>query len=98
MSQYSGSSGTGSKYSGSSNMGADDITFDLVSILYHCLEGAETYGKYIQDAQGSGNNDMVQFFRDVQQEEQQRAQRCQQLLQQHMNQQSGSMGTQRRAA
>ncbi len=98
MSQYSGSSGMGSQYSGSSNMGVDDITFDLVSILYHSLEGAATYDKYIQDAQGIGDNSIVQFFQEVQREEQQRAQRCQQLLQQHMSHRSGGMGTQRRAA
>ncbi len=76
--------------------GTDNVTFDLVSILYHSLEGASTYEKYIKDAQGSGNNDLVQFFRDAQQEERRRAERCQQLLQQHLGR-SGSMG-QRRAA
>ena len=28
----------------------DDIFYDLVSIQYHALQGAELYGKYLEDA------------------------------------------------
>ncbi len=78
-----------------SKTGTGNVTFDLVSILYHSLEGAQTYDKYIQDAQSQGNNDLVKFFQDVKQEEFNRAERCKQLLGQHLS--SSSMG-QRRAA
>lgn len=37
---------------GTGNTGTRDETYDLVSILYHALQGAETYDQYIQDAQG----------------------------------------------
>ncbi len=77
-----------------SKSGTDNVTFDLVSILYHSLEGAQTYDKYIQDAQSKGNSDLVKFFQDLKQEEFNRAERCKQLLGQHL---SSSMG-QRRAA
>ncbi len=77
--------------------GTSNITFNLVSILYHALEGAATYDQYIQDAQQSGQNDIAQFFMDVQQEERQRADRAKQLLAQYL-QQSGGTGYQQRAA
>ncbi len=97
MSQYgSGGSqfGSGSMGSGSGSTGTDNVTFDLVSILYHSLEGAQKYDKYIQDAQQSGNNDLVQFFQQLKQQETQRAEQCKQFLGQYF---SGSM-QQRRAA
>lgn len=32
------------------NTGTDDNLYNLVSVLYHALQGAETYDKYISDA------------------------------------------------
>lgn len=63
-----------------SGSGAPDTTFNLVSILYHALEGGTTYDRYIQDAQQQGDQELVQFFQQTQQEERQRAERAQQLL------------------
>ncbi len=77
--------------SSSSGSPIPNQTYDLVSVLYHVLESAQTYGKYIQDAQQTGDQDLVQFFRDVQQQDQQRATRAQQLLQQRLS--GGSLGT-----
>jgi rubrerythrin len=54
--------------------------YDLVSVLYHALEASQTYASYIRDAQASGNQQLVQFFQQVQQEDNNRAQRAQQLL------------------
>jgi rubrerythrin len=62
------------------NTGTEDLTYNLVSILYHSLQGAETYDMYIKDAEGSGNQDLAQFFRDVKQENERRAERAKQLL------------------
>lgn len=86
--------GSGGSQSGSGTTGTDNVTSNLVSILYHCLEGAQTHDKYIQDAQQQGNNDVVQFFQQVKQEEMRRAEQCKQLLGQHL---SGNM-QRRRAA
>ena len=36
--------------------------YNLVSVLYHALETAQTSAAYIQDAQQSGNQQLVQFF------------------------------------
>ena len=47
-------------------------TYDLVSVLYHVLESAQTYGKYIQDAQQTGDQELIQCFKDVQSQDQQR--------------------------
>ncbi len=67
--------------------GARDTTYNLVSILYHALQGAETYQQYVRDAgQGSGDQELAQFFRGVQQEEQRRAERAKQLLAQRLGQ------------
>jgi hypothetical protein len=62
--------------------GTRDVGYDLVSILYHALQGAETYGMYIKDAEQAGANEVVQFFREVQQEERRRADRAKELLRQ----------------
>ena len=41
------------------NTGTKDVTFNIISILYHALQGAETYDQYIQDAEQSGNSDIA---------------------------------------
>lgn len=75
--------------------GTSDSTYDLVSILYHALHGAETYDQYIEDAESEGASDLAQFFRDVKEEEQRRADRAKQLLARRLGQ---AGGTQQRAA
>lgn len=60
--------------------GTRDTTYNLVSILYHALQGAETYDQYIEDANGQGDNDLAQFFLDVKEEEKRRADRAKKLL------------------
>ena len=70
--------------------GTRDTTYDLVSILYHALEGGQTYGKYIQDAEQAGDNELAQFFRQVQEEERRRADRAKSLLQQRLGRGGGS--------
>jgi hypothetical protein len=65
--------------------GAPNRVYNLVSVLYHALEGGATYGKYIQDAQQEGDQELAQFFQQTQQEEKQRAQRAQSLLAQRLS-------------
>lgn len=57
---------------------ADDIVYDLVSIQYHALKGAQAHAEYLEDAHG--HTDVEAFIRQVQQEDSQRAQRCHDLL------------------
>jgi len=68
------------------NTGTSNPTYNLISVLYHALQGAETYQKYASDA--GSDQDLANFFREVQQQEQQRADRAKQLLAQRL-QQSG---------
>ena len=49
-------------------------------MLYHALQGAETYGQYIRDAQQAGDDELVEFFGEIQEEERDRAERAKELL------------------
>lgn len=60
--------------------GIRNVTYNVVSVLYHALQGAETYERYVRDAEQSGDEEMKRFFQDVQQEEKRRAERAEQLL------------------
>ncbi|HYP12331.1 MAG TPA: hypothetical protein VEQ63_00280 [Bryobacteraceae bacterium] len=68
------------------NAGTKDATYNLVSVLYHAFQGADLYEKYASDA--GGDQDLYSFFREVQQQEKQRADRAKQLLAKRL-QQSG---------
>jgi hypothetical protein len=57
-----------------------DEIYDIVSVLYHALQGAETYEQYIRDAEQRGDQELAQFFREVQDEEIRRALRGKDLL------------------
>ena len=48
--------------------GTRDITYDLVSVIYHSLQGAETTAMFIADAEQEKNEDCAQFFRETKQE------------------------------
>jgi hypothetical protein len=64
--------------------GTTDVTYNLVSILYYALQGAETYDQYISDAEQENDKDLAQFFRDTKEENQRRADRAKQLLAQRL--------------
>jgi rubrerythrin len=58
--------------------------YNLISVLYHTLQGASTYSTYINDAQQSGDQELAQFFQQLQQQDNQRAQQAQQMLAQRL--------------
>ena len=60
--------------------GERDESYNLVSVLYHALQGAETYTQYIADSERSGDDDLVEFFTECREEEKERAQRAKMLL------------------
>jgi type III secretory pathway component EscT len=64
--------------------GVSNEMYDLISVLYHSLESCATEQTYIQDAQKAGDNDLVQFFQQCQQQDRQCAQQAQQILKQKM--------------
>ncbi len=64
---------------GTSNVNvAADPNYDLISVLYHALKGAETYAAYIDDA--SGDDELLRFFREVKADEERIAARAMELL------------------
>ena len=69
--------------------GTRDITYDLVSVIYHALQGAETTALYIADAEQEGNQELASFFREAKDEYQRRAERAKQLLTTHLGGQQG---------
>jgi rubrerythrin len=62
------------------NTGTGDVTYNLVSILYHALQAAETHDQYIRDAEEAGDQDLAAFFREVKEENTRRAERAKELL------------------
>lgn len=63
---------------GVSRTGTPDSTFDLVSVLYHCLESASACQQYAQDAQG--DQELTQFFQQCIQYDKQTADKAKQLI------------------
>jgi rubrerythrin len=72
--------------------GTRDITYDLISVVYHALQGAETYQMYEQDAQQEGDQEAAALFHEAHQSSRQWADCAKTLLGQRMSQggQSGS--------
>ena len=63
-----------------------DTTYDLISVAYHALQGAETYAVYVQDAEEAGDQELARFFREAQQQNAAVADRAKALLGQRMGQ------------
>jgi hypothetical protein len=89
--QTSTTSGTssGTRMGAGGGQGASDVTYNLISVLYHALQGCQTYEQYAQDADQQGKQDVAQYFRDVQQQARQMADRGQQLLMQCLQSEQG---------
>ena len=68
------------------NTGTDDVTYNVISIIYHALQGADLYEQYISDAQQAGDQELADFFRQVRDENKQRAERGKQLLTRQLGQ------------
>lgn len=64
--------------------GTRDITYNLVSVIYHALQGVDTYSTYVQDAEAEGDQDLASFFREVQQQNRDTASRAKEMLAQRM--------------
>ena len=85
----SGSGTQGGMGRGGRQGAPDNATYDLISVMYHTLQGWETYEQYAQDADQAGQQEIAQFFREVQQQNERLAQRGQQLLAQCLQQGQG---------
>ena len=56
----------------------DDVVYDLISIQYHALKGAQVYAKYLKDAEE--HDDVREFIEQVRREDAERALRAHELL------------------
>jgi hypothetical protein len=60
--------------------GTPNEHYDLISVLYHALQGGETSQLYINDARTAGDDELAAFFEQVQSEGRSRIERAKQLL------------------
>jgi hypothetical protein len=72
--------------------GTPDEHYNLVSVLYHSLKGAQIYAQYVQDAEEAGDSSLASFLRQVQGEEQSRAERAKSLLVSRLGGSAGMAG------
>jgi rubrerythrin len=70
---------------GDVNTGTKDVTYNLVSVLYHALQGAENYAIYSRDAEQSGDSETAGFFKECMEQETRRADRAKKLLAKRLN-------------
>jgi hypothetical protein len=56
----------------------DDVVYDLISVIYHALQGVAAEDKYIEDAHG--HDDVRQFLEEVVRQDAERARRAHELL------------------
>jgi hypothetical protein len=62
----------------------DNKDYDLVSVVYHASQGAETVDKYLKDAQKDGDEDLKQYLEQVRSQYVQLAQQGKKLLKQRL--------------
>jgi hypothetical protein len=65
---------------GERQTGISNTVYNLVSVFYHAAQGGTVYAKYIEDAEGQGDQELADFFLQVQEEGARRAQRAKELL------------------
>lgn len=57
-----------------------DENYDLISVLYHALQGADTITQYVRDAQDADDEELVSFFEETKAAYIERANEAKQLL------------------
>ena len=73
--------------SSSGNFPLDNLTYDLITILYEKSKGLEAYDKYQRDAQG--NQQVSQLLQQMRQQDEQHVRQLQQFLAQQLGGQGG---------
>jgi rubrerythrin len=73
--------------------GTRDTTYNLISVAYHALQGAETYGLYALDAEQEGDADLVAFFRQIADDDRNRANQAKELLSSRLSARGGKGGS-----
>jgi hypothetical protein len=67
--------------------GTSNAAYNLVSVIYHALQGAETCDVYIADADREGDAELADFFRDVQERNRDFAERAKGMLKPRLDRQ-----------
>ena len=67
--------------------GTRDVTYDLISVAYHALQGAESATTYIEDAENEGDQATADFFRQIQQQYREAANQARGLLAKRLGEQ-----------
>jgi hypothetical protein len=57
-----------------------DKNFNLISALYQASENVETLKSYVQDAEQEGDQELVEFFNEILENNQRAAQRAKEML------------------
>jgi hypothetical protein len=65
---------------GQQTTGTRDKHYNLISVLYHALHGAENCDRYASDAEVAGDERLAAFFRETQTMQSQVAERAKGLL------------------
>lgn len=60
--------------------GTRDEHYDLVSVLYHALHGADNCDVYLMDAEEAGRDELAAFFREAKETQTRLAERAKELL------------------
>ena len=79
-SRRSGRTAGKGKGQGQSSTGARDEQYDVVSVLYHALKGAETVSRYIDDAREAEDEELVDFLTETKDEYAARAEKAKRIL------------------
>lgn len=65
---------------GASHTGTEDKNYDLVSVLYHALQGAENGKIYTKDAEKAGDEELKKYFGEVEAQYRDIAERAKKML------------------
>lgn len=57
-----------------------DKNYNLISVLYHSSDNIESLKTYVQDAQQEGDQELVEFFNGVLENNMRAAQRAKEML------------------
>jgi len=60
--------------------GTSDVTYDLISTIYHASKGAQTAHAFVQDAKDAGDQELGQFFQQFLDESNRCADQARRLL------------------
>lgn len=63
-----------------SQTGERDENYNLVSVLYHALQGADTISQYQRDAESTGDQELADFFEQTRESYVLAAQQAKQFL------------------